>query len=116
MRKALIVGIDFYESIPSLSGCVHDARSVEAVLTRHADGTMNFPTPQVMTASNEATDQLNDVAAEVAAEHDVIVADGATPMRGTTGATTHMLDATPDIHPNSVGYDLLAQALVDVLP
>ena len=68
------------------------------------------------TASNEATDQLNDVAAEVAAEHDVIVADGATPMRGTTGATTHMLNATPDIHPNSVGYDLLAQALVDVLP
>ncbi len=67
-------------------------------------------------ASNEATDQLNGVAAEVAAKHGVIVADGATPMRGTTGATTHMLDATPDIHPNSVGYDLLAQALADVLP
>lgn len=55
MRKALIVGIDYYRSVPSLSGCVHDARSVETVLTRHADGTMNFPTPQVMTASNEAT-------------------------------------------------------------
>ena len=69
MRKALIVGIDFYESIPSLSGCVHDARSVEAVLTRHADGTMNFPTPQVMTASNEATAvskaQLKDAVRQV---------------------------------------------------
>lgn len=55
MRKALIVGIDSYKSISPLTGCVHDARSVENVLTRHADGTMNFPTPHVMTASNETT-------------------------------------------------------------
>lgn len=55
MRKALIVGIDYYDSVSSLTGCVHDARSVENVLTRHADGTMNFPAPQVMTASNAAT-------------------------------------------------------------
>lgn len=55
MRKALIVGIDYYDSVSSLTGCVHDARSVENVLTRHADGTMNFPTPQVMTATNAST-------------------------------------------------------------
>lgn len=67
-------------------------------------------------ASNDATDQLNAVAAEVAAEHDVTVADGATPMRGTTGVTAHMLGTPPDIHPNGIGYDLLAQALVGVLP
>jgi len=67
-------------------------------------------------ASNEATDQLNDVATEVAAEHSIIVADGATLLRGTTGATTHMLDTPPDIHPNAIGYDLLAQALADALP
>lgn len=67
-------------------------------------------------ASDEATAQLNTVAAEVAAEHDVIVADGSTPMRGTAAATTHMLETPPDIHPNGVGYDLLAQALADVLP
>jgi len=66
--------------------------------------------------SNQATDQLNAVAAEVAAERGVTVADGATPMRGTTGATTHMLDTPPDIHPNAIGYDLLAQALVEALP
>lgn len=67
-------------------------------------------------ASDDATAQLNDVAAEVAAEHGVTVADGASRMRGTTGATTHMLDTPPDIHPNGIGYDLLAQALSAVLP
>lgn len=67
-------------------------------------------------ASDDATAQLNAVAAEVGAAHDVTIADGATPMRGTTASTTHMLDAQPDIHPNGVGYDLLAQALADVLP
>lgn len=55
MRKALIVGIDFYESISLLSGCVQDASSVEAVLTRHADGTVNFPAPQILTASSPDT-------------------------------------------------------------
>jgi hypothetical protein len=54
MRKALVVGIDYYESIAPLTGCVNDAVAVEGVLARHADGTMNFPTPQVLTASNAA--------------------------------------------------------------
>jgi lysophospholipase L1-like esterase len=67
-------------------------------------------------ASNDATDQLNQVAADVAAEYEVVVADGATPLRGTASVTTHMLDTPPDIHPNSAGHDLLAQALVGVLP
>jgi Caspase domain len=48
MRKALIVGIDHYEHIGNLRGCVTDAQSVKAVLERHADGTVNFPAPQVM--------------------------------------------------------------------
>lgn len=42
MRKALIVGIDYYEHISALFGCVTDAHSVKAVLERNADGTVNF--------------------------------------------------------------------------
>lgn len=42
MRKALVVGIDFYERIPGLFGCVNDAHSVRAALERHADGSVNF--------------------------------------------------------------------------
>jgi uncharacterized caspase-like protein len=44
MRKALIVGIDHYQHIGSLSGCVNDAHSVKAMLDRHADGSVNFGT------------------------------------------------------------------------
>lgn len=60
--------------------------------------------------------RLNAVAAEVAAARGVLVADGFTPMRGTTAATTHMLDPVPDIHPNAAGHDVLATALFQALP
>jgi Caspase domain len=48
MRKALIVGIDYYDRIPALGGCVNDANAVKSVLERHADGTTNFTTPEVL--------------------------------------------------------------------
>lgn len=51
MRKALIIGIDHYEFIGPLSGCVHDAYAVKAALERNADGTLNFPSPQVLVAT-----------------------------------------------------------------
>lgn len=44
MRKALVVGIDHYERINSLAGCVNDAHQVKAMLDRHADGSVNFGT------------------------------------------------------------------------
>ncbi len=52
MRKALIVGIDYYEHIGSLSGCVNDAHWVKAALERHTDGTLNFVAPQVLTGTS----------------------------------------------------------------
>ena len=44
MRKALVVGIDYYENpdVHDLKGCVNDAHAVKAILERHADGTVNF--------------------------------------------------------------------------
>lgn len=57
MRKALIVGIDYYDSIGSLSGCVNDAHSVKNVLERHADGTVNFATPMILTGTS-STDRV----------------------------------------------------------
>lgn len=52
MRKALIIGIDYYEHISGLSGCVNDAHAVKAILERHADNTVNFATPRLMTCSS----------------------------------------------------------------
>lgn len=51
-RKALIVGIDHYDAIGGLNGCVNDAHSVRAVLERHSDGTLNFPAPRMLMATS----------------------------------------------------------------
>lgn len=42
MRRALVVGIDHYEAISPLSGCVNDAYAVKAMLDRNSDGSVNF--------------------------------------------------------------------------
>ncbi|PSV44051.1 caspase family protein [Photobacterium indicum] len=52
MRKALVVGIDHYDSISNLFGCVNDAYSVKSVLERHGDGSLNFSI-KLITATNE---------------------------------------------------------------
>ncbi len=52
MRKALIVGIDYYEAISSLSGCVNDAKSVATILERNFDGTVNFKNPNLILSTN----------------------------------------------------------------
>jgi hypothetical protein len=50
MRKALVVGIDHYSHIGSLAGCVNDAHSLDPLLKRHSDGSVNFGV-KLMTAS-----------------------------------------------------------------
>lgn len=42
MKKALIVGIDNYLKVSDLNGCVNDAHDVANVLSRNADGSLNF--------------------------------------------------------------------------
>ena len=52
MRKALIVGIDHYANIGNLTGCVNDAYAVKTAIERNSDGTLNFPSPQVLTGTS----------------------------------------------------------------
>jgi len=54
MRKALVVGIDHYEKVGRLHGCVNDAQSVKAVLERNGNGDVNFAVER-MIASNAGT-------------------------------------------------------------
>jgi alkylated DNA nucleotide flippase Atl1 len=51
MRKALVVGIDYYSSISRLTGCVNDARAVSGILERHSDGAVNFASPRLITSA-----------------------------------------------------------------
>ena len=52
MRKALCVGIDYYENVQALFGCVNDANAVKSALERNGDGTLNFDI-KLMAASDE---------------------------------------------------------------
>lgn len=54
MRKALCVGIDSYQNISDLHGCVNDANSVKSALERNGDGTLNFDV-KIMCATSDST-------------------------------------------------------------
>jgi len=54
MKKALCVGIDSYEHVDDLHGCVNDANSVKSALERNGDGTLNFDV-KLMSATSEAS-------------------------------------------------------------
>lgn len=56
-RKALIVGINYYEHGSPLFGCVDDAHAVKAVLERHDGGTVNFDC-ELLTGTG-LTDKIN---------------------------------------------------------
>lgn len=68
MRKALIVGIDYYENISPLYGCVNDSYAVKSVLERNSNGTLNFSVKHE-TATNNLNkitrDNLKDLVTEL---------------------------------------------------
>lgn len=51
MRKALVVGIDNYVEVGDLHGCVNDACAVANVLSRNADGSLNFDIKKMLSTS-----------------------------------------------------------------
>jgi len=58
LRKALVIGIDWYANIGALSGCVNDAYGVKSVLDRHSDGSVNFDVNlQVANSENDAIER-----------------------------------------------------------
>lgn len=55
-RKALVVGIDHYETLAPLTGAVNDARSVAKLLEQHEDESPNFDVRLVV--GTDATDSV----------------------------------------------------------
>ena len=54
MRKALIIGIDSYENVAPLYGCVNDSFAVKSMLDRHADGSFNFGVRHIVATGKNA--------------------------------------------------------------
>jgi uncharacterized caspase-like protein len=50
MKKALIVGIDHYEHVNSLNGCVNDAQIIAKLLERNEDQSKNFDVKKLCAA------------------------------------------------------------------
>lgn len=65
--------------------------------------------------SNETLSAFNDVAASLATARGLLVADAFIPMLNTSAVTTHMLAADPDIHPNTIGHDILGVSIMEAL-
>ncbi|MGM4932701.1 caspase family protein [Tardiphaga sp. 619_E2_N8_5] len=61
MRKALVIGVDYYTNFKPLKGCVADARSVAEVLERHFGGAVNFATPKLLLAADHYSPVNRDV-------------------------------------------------------
>lgn len=55
MKKALVIGIDFYKEFGPLIYSVEDAESIEKVLKRNSDGSVNFDGVMLKTAENYKT-------------------------------------------------------------
>lgn len=61
MRKALIIGINYYENVSCLSGCVNDALAVQAVLERHSNGTKNFDVETILNVNSSSFTERKDI-------------------------------------------------------
>jgi hypothetical protein len=59
MRKALVVGVNHYDHIGPLHGCVKDAYGVESMLKRDSDGSVNFSV-KLMTSTAPGDDVPRD--------------------------------------------------------
>ena len=54
MRKALVIGIDYYTNMSPLHGCASDALAVKNVLDRNGDGSRNFDVKLILGSDRRA--------------------------------------------------------------
>ena len=70
---------------------------------------------QLDRSADIALDLLNGVIISVAERHDALVADPRADFAGRGGELTHLLDPTPDLHPNDAGHRAIAEAFLEAL-
>jgi hypothetical protein len=99
MRKALVVGINYYVHGSGLFGCVSDAHQVNAILERHSDGSVNFDV-KLLTGTDAAALVSRDALKDCVS--DLFATDGETALFyfaghghiGTTGGYLLASDST----------------------
>lgn len=66
MRKALVIGIDYYDHVTPLHGCVNDSYNVKAVLERNSDGSVNFDVKHFPVNDPDSSLSRSELKAQVA--------------------------------------------------
>jgi hypothetical protein len=61
VKRALLVGVDHYPTVSSLSGCVADATALNELLEQHADGSPNWRTELIIGESGPNTVTRNSL-------------------------------------------------------
>lgn len=106
----------YQENLPEIFAALREAAPEATIVFLTAYNPFSLGTGIAFEEDTGRTlDELNDVAAAAAGPAGILVADGFTPMQGLAAYTTLMLDSPPDIHPNALGHDVLAQAVVAAL-
>ena len=107
----------YEQNIPEIFRRLRDAAPDATIVFMRAYNPFSFGFEGVEfeTESTRILDDFNDIAAGIAPDFDILVADAFTPMLGTAGVTTHMFDDPPDIHPVPIGYDVLGFSIVEAL-
>lgn len=54
LHRALLVGINHYDNMPALTGCINDVEALAAVLARHEDASPNFDCIARQTATQDS--------------------------------------------------------------
>lgn len=106
MRRALIVGINHYENISPLHGCVRDATELATVLSRHADGSPNFDVKLLTSDGGRVTAELLTESA-----HDLFAAEADVALfyfagHGAIGTAQHVSLVSQDGKAGSLGLSL----------
>ena len=121
MRIAtILVGVVAITVVPGLALFTVSERAAGAVFLLFALATLGagFVPRRTLVPERDTervTAELNAIAAKLAGERGVLVADGFTPLSGRAASATHMTETPPDIHPREAGHDALASALLDAI-
>jgi lysophospholipase L1-like esterase len=116
-RERLDGALDAYEeNLPELFAALRRAAPQATIVFLKAYNPFSLGTGIAFEEETGFTlDRLNDLAEAAAGPEGILVADGFSPMEGTAAYTTLMLASPPDIHPNALGHDVLAQAVLAAL-
>lgn len=106
----------YQENLPRLLAALRRAAPQATIVFLKAYNPFSLGTSIAFEAETGFTlDRLNDLAEAAAGPAGILVADGFSPMEGLAAYTTLMLASPPDIHPNALGHDVLARAVLAAL-